>query len=62
MCRTAVAEIARQLERLDEMATSTATVRGGADKLDKQIGAMRKVLEKEVDRLRHGVSAIRADM
>lgn len=55
----AVAEISRQVERLDGMTKSTSTIRNGADKLDQQIGAMRKVLEKEVERLRAGVESVR---
>lgn len=48
---TAIAEIARQTETLDKMATTTSTIRTGAEKLDAHIASVRKALDKEVGRL-----------
>jgi hypothetical protein len=47
----AIAEVARQTEVLDKMSTTTATIRSSADKIDAQIASIRRVLDREVERL-----------
>lgn len=55
----AIAEVERQADRLDQMKKQTGAIRSSADKLDTEIDRLRKVLEREVVRLRDGVETVR---